>query len=61
MTTVELARRANLSQSYVWQIAHGDRIPSPKVARRIERATGGLVSVMELSFPEREEEPEIQS
>lgn len=53
ITTTDFAERCELSQPYIWQIANGQRRPSPDVAERIELATGGQVTAMELLYPHR--------
>lgn len=40
---VELARRFNISQPYMSLLFNGQKVPSLKLAVRIERMTGGYV------------------
>ena len=46
------AQKAGLKQPYASLIKNGHKRPSPDVALRIEEATGGVVSRMELLYPE---------
>ena len=41
-----------LKTSYLSQIKNKKKIPSAAIAMRIQQATGGAVTVMELLFPE---------
>jgi transcriptional regulator with XRE-family HTH domain len=45
------AQQAGLKQSYASLIKNGRRRPSPNLALRIQEATDGAVTVMELLFP----------
>jgi DNA-binding transcriptional regulator YdaS (Cro superfamily) len=47
------ATKAGLKQSYASLIKNGHKRPSPGVALRIEEATGGAVTRMELLYPEQ--------
>ena len=49
MKQAELARRARITQSYVWHVEKGGREPSLIVSRRIARALG--VKLSELFAP----------
>jgi DNA-binding transcriptional regulator YdaS (Cro superfamily) len=44
----DLARRCGTNQAYLSQIAYGHRRPSPQMALRIEKETGGQVRREEL-------------
>jgi DNA-binding transcriptional regulator YdaS (Cro superfamily) len=46
----KLAEETGCRQAMISQIKSGKRRPSPELALRISRATGGQVSVMELLF-----------
>jgi DNA-binding transcriptional regulator YdaS (Cro superfamily) len=43
-----LANRLGTSVAYFWQIAGGHRKPSALLCRRLEAASGGLISAAEL-------------
>lgn len=45
-----LAAECNCSRSAICMIASGVRRPSPDLAMKIQRATGGKVTVMELLY-----------
>jgi hypothetical protein len=45
------AKNNNLKPVTVWRITKGTNIPSPDTALRIQEATGGAVTVMELLYP----------
>jgi transcriptional regulator with XRE-family HTH domain len=47
----DFASKVGIQQPYVSLIKNGHNRPSPDVALRIEQATGGAVTVMELLFP----------
>jgi DNA-binding transcriptional regulator YdaS (Cro superfamily) len=49
----DLAARVGCRQPTISQILTGTRRPSPDLALRIQRATGGKVTVMELLYGER--------
>ena len=49
----EIAEKAKTKPVYVSQIIMGYRKPSPELASLIERATGGLVSRLELLYPDK--------
>jgi len=51
ISNVELAKIINIDQSFLSHINNGRRRPSPKLALKIEKATGGAVTVMELLYP----------
>ena len=53
MGVSEFARIAGLKQSYISLLVHQKRRPSADLALRIEQATGGAVTIMELLFPPR--------
>jgi len=48
----KIAKKADTKVSYLIQIRNGHRRPSPELAERIEEATGGLVTRMELLYPQ---------
>jgi len=50
----EVSRLADCTPSYLYQIINGYRKPSAALALRIEQATGGAVTRMELLYPEKE-------
>lgn len=49
-----LAETVKVHESYITHIRKGRRIPSPALALRIEQATNGAVSRMELLYPQKE-------
>jgi len=49
---VKLAKNLGIHQVYLSSVFNGHRRPSPDLARRIEQATGGQVTRMELLYPE---------
>jgi transcriptional regulator with XRE-family HTH domain len=49
------AEDAGLKQPYASLIKNGHKRPSPDVALRIEQATNGEVTVLELLYPNKEE------
>lgn len=51
----EFAKKARMKQPYISLISLKKRVPSPDMALRIQEATGGAVTVMELLFPEGRE------
>jgi DNA-binding transcriptional regulator YdaS (Cro superfamily) len=53
ITYRNFARLIGASAPFVTQITGGHRKPSPALALRIEEATGGAVSRMELLYPEQ--------
>lgn len=55
-TTAMLAAKIAVAQSYVSQLALMNRRPSPDLALKIEQATNGEVTRMELLYPELEKE-----
>ena len=50
---VIIAQKIGVDTSYISHINSGRRRPSPDLALKIEKATGGRVTVMELLFPSR--------
>jgi DNA-binding transcriptional regulator YdaS (Cro superfamily) len=48
----DVAKVINVDQSWISHFKVGRRRPSPALALRIERATGGAVSRDEMLFPE---------
>jgi DNA-binding transcriptional regulator YdaS (Cro superfamily) len=55
LTQVAFSRSAGISPIYLNAIVRGRRTPSKAVALRIEEATGGAVTRMELLYPEQKE------
>lgn len=49
LSQIELARRARLSASEVSLLVCGKRVPTVRVRRAIERATGGAVGMLSWS------------
>jgi len=47
----DLARLFDVDQSYITYLLKGKRRPSPRLAKRIERATAGAVTRLELLYP----------
>jgi DNA-binding transcriptional regulator YdaS (Cro superfamily) len=47
------ASKAGLKQPHLSLIANGKRRPSPDIALKIEQATGGIVTIRELLYPEK--------
>ena len=45
---VDLAKAAEISYTYMYQLAHDLRRPSPEVARAISEATNGSISLVDL-------------
>lgn len=56
-TARAFAEECGLSHAYIVQIGNGTRRPAADAALRIERATGGAVTVLELLYPDRPEHP----
>jgi len=48
-----LSDKINVHQSLITHIHKGRRTPSASLAMRIQEATGGAVTVMELLFPDK--------
>jgi DNA-binding transcriptional regulator YdaS (Cro superfamily) len=48
----ELAEKVKIHVSLLTHMKNGRRRPSPDLALRIEKATGGAVSIRELLYPE---------
>ncbi len=48
MTVAEFGRQINFSRIHLSKIIHGERRPSPKLAKIIEQATNGEVIAKEL-------------
>lgn len=53
---LEFAREIGIHHVYLNSIIKGRRRPSPDLALRIEEATGGAVTRMELLYPEEKEQ-----
>lgn len=53
LSNMELAEMLGVDPSYVSHIKAGRRRPSPEIAKIIERETGGMVTVLEVLFPEK--------
>jgi DNA-binding transcriptional regulator YdaS (Cro superfamily) len=47
----ELAKKAGISPAFITYIGQGKKRPSPQVAEKIEKATNGMVTRMELLYP----------
>lgn len=47
----DFAKEVGTTKNYINLLVIGQRRPSPELALKIERATGGQVTVMELLFP----------
>ena len=47
------AKRAEIPQPTVWRIASGQNTPTPLIAEKIEKATNGKVTRMQLLYPEK--------
>ena len=47
-----IADRAGTSLAYLQHIKYGYRKPGPNLARKIEAATGGRISRLELLYPD---------
>lgn len=57
LSNKELAERLCVHFSYITHLYNDQkRKPSPVLALRIQEATGGAVTVMELLFPDKEKE-----
>ena len=52
MTVADLARAIDVDYGYTHRIVHDKRIPSPTVAADIEAALGGLVTRIEILYPQ---------
>ena len=50
--TIDFARQIECQQSYVSLLTKGKRRPSPELALRIQEATEGKVTILELLFPD---------
>lgn len=53
LSNIDMAEMFGMDQSYISHIKAGRRRPSPEMAKRIEEATGGKVTVLELLFPKK--------
>ena len=51
ITHTEFARRSGIPQPTIWRILNRVVIPSPQIALKIEKATAGTVTRMELLYP----------
>lgn len=49
----EFAKDVGIDYTYVSRLKNGERRPSPDVALRIEKATQGMVTRMDLLYPEK--------
>lgn len=49
-TATALAAKVGCEVSTITRLAKGERTPSIKLARRIERETGGLVTIADLAL-----------
>jgi DNA-binding transcriptional regulator YdaS (Cro superfamily) len=52
LSQIALARRLGVSKSTITLLMQGARRPSPSLALKIEQATGGAVTRMELLYPD---------
>ena len=50
---IKLAAILDVDTSYITHINKGNRRPSPELALKIQQATNGAVTVMELLYPGR--------
>ena len=50
----DFSKRVNIHYMYLNMVLVNKRRPSPDLADRIEKATDGEVTVMELLYPDRE-------
>jgi transcriptional regulator with XRE-family HTH domain len=53
-TLEKVSKKAAVSCAFLSMIANGKRRPSPEVAVRIQSATDGMVTAIELVFPNDE-------
>ena len=53
----DMARRLAVSQEHLSYVANRHRRPSPDLALKIQEATGGDVTVLELLYPEQTADP----
>lgn len=53
---IAFSRQVKIGPIYLNALVRGRRKPSPSLALRIEEATGGAVTRMELLYPEKENE-----
>ena len=51
---IDFAELIGISAAFVNQMCKGTRRPSANIALKIQEATNGKVSVMELLYPDRE-------
>jgi transcriptional regulator with XRE-family HTH domain len=54
----ELAQRTGTTLNYINRLCCHRRRPSPELALKIQEATGGAVTVMELLFPKQTTSPD---
>ena len=54
ISNAELALMIGVHFSYITYLHNGKRRPSPELAEKIEQATGGQVSRLELLYPEKQ-------
>jgi DNA-binding transcriptional regulator YdaS (Cro superfamily) len=59
LNQITFARRLGVSKSTITLLMQGARRPSPTLALRIEQATGGAVTRMELLYPDESQSPRI--
>ena len=55
------AKQIGTTKNYVNILSCGSRRPSPEMALRIEQATGGAVTRMELLYPEKDQIQETEN
>jgi DNA-binding transcriptional regulator YdaS (Cro superfamily) len=56
-TTVVLANKVGVAQAYISHLASRKRRPSPDLALRIQEATRGEVTILELLYPDPPKRP----
>jgi len=52
LSPTQFAKLNGLKQPTIWRIINLKYKPNPQTAQKIQQATGGAVTVMELLFPE---------
>ena len=57
LSQVAFSKQVAVGHIYLNALAKGRRRPSPSLALRIEQATGGAVTRMELLYPEATDNP----
>ena len=60
MKQIDFARLIEISRVHLGEIVRNKRIPSVKIAKKIEQATEGKVTKEELLFPEDYQNKEIR-